>query len=165
MANVEQRLARAEAMLAIMRLKAQYASFADAKYTEDHQKKPVAERDAIAMRQAECFTEDGLFDAGSVGGVARGRPAIFENFRAKPLLFAMHMFTNPDIDVAAGATTASGRWMHYLLITPDTTRLPIHAMGFTDDTYRLTGGNWLFSSVVVRFGFVVPFGTPWTAPA
>lgn len=165
MTSLEQRLAVAEATLAIMRLKALYAGFADAKYTDDHRKKPAAERDAIAMHQAECFTQDGLFDAGSVGGVARGRAEIFENFRAKPLLFAMHLFANPAIDVADDATTATGRWMHYLLITPEATRVPTHAMGFTDDTYRRIDGRWLFASVVVRFGFMVPFGAPWTPPA
>jgi DNA-binding NtrC family response regulator len=66
MASLEQRLMRAEAVLEIMQLKALYGGFADAKYTDDHQKKPAAERDAIAMKQAECFTEDGVFDAGSV---------------------------------------------------------------------------------------------------
>jgi hypothetical protein len=165
MASLEQRLMRAEAVLEIMQLKALYAGFADAKYTDDHQKKPTAERDAIAMKQAECFTEDGVFDAGSVGGLAHGRAEIFQNFRAKPLLFAMHMFTNPAIHVADDSMTATGRWMHYLLITPDATRLPTHAMGFTDDAYQRTGGRWLFSRVVVRFGFVVPFTAPWTPAA
>jgi hypothetical protein len=165
MTDLEQRLAVAEATLAIVRLKALYAGFADAKYTDDHRKKPAAECDAIAMRQAECFTEDGLFDAGSVGGVARGRAEIFGNFRAKPLVFAMHIFTNPAISVADDAMIANGRWMHYLLITPDATRVPMHGMGFTDDTYRCVDGRWLFASVVVRFGFMVPFGTAWTPPS
>lgn len=165
MTDLEQRLTIAEATLAIMRLKARYASLADAKYTDDHRKKPAEERDHIAMQQAECFTVDGTFDAGPVGGFAQGRAAIFENFRAKPFLFAMHMFTNPAIEVAADGATATGRWMHYLLITPEETRTPIHAMGFTDDRYRRVGEHWLFSHVQVRFGFAVPFTQPWTPPA
>lgn len=165
MDTLEQRLMRAEATLEIMRLKARYAGFADAKYTDDHRKKPSAERDAIAMRQAECFTEDGEFDAGAVGGIAKGRTAIFENFRSKPLLFAMHVFTNPAIDIAPDGATATGRWMHYLLITPDDTRVPTHGMGFTNDTYRRTDGDWLFTRVEVRFKFVVPFTQPWTPAA
>ena len=162
MDTLEARLMRVEATLEIMRLKALYAGFADAKYTDDHRKKPAGERDRIAMQQAECFTEDGEFDASNVGGIARGRAAIFENFRAKPLLFAMHVFTNPAIDVAADAQTATGRWMHYLLITPDDTRVPMHGMGFTNDQYRRVDGRWLFSRVEVRFKFVVPFTEPWT---
>ena len=65
MQTIEQRLQAAEATLEIMRLKSLYASYADGKYTDDHQKKPVEERDGIARRQAECFTEDGEFDAGN----------------------------------------------------------------------------------------------------
>ena len=162
MGSLEQRLLVAEATLEIMRLKALYAGFADGKYTDDHQKKPQQERDAIARQQAECFTEDGEFDAGPVGGVAKGREAIFENFRSKPLLFAMHVFTNPAIDVAPDTQTASGRWMHYLLITPDDTRAPTHGMGFTNDRYRRVDGRWLFTRVETRFKFVVPFTDPWT---
>ena len=165
MGTLEARLVRAEAALEIMRLKALYAGYADAKYTDDHRKKPPGERDAVAMLQAECFTEDGEFDAGDVGGVAKGRAAIFENFRSKPLLFAMHVFTNPAIDVAPDGLTATGRWMHYLLITPDDTRVPKHGMGFTNDSYRHVDGRWLFGRVEVRFKFVVPFTQPWTPPA
>src|ERR1700736_796072 len=115
MASVEERLLVVEATLEIMRLKSLYASYADGKYTDDHQKKPAEERDRIARRQAECFTEDGEFDAGSVGGLARGREALFENFGAKPFICAMHVFTNPAIDIDPAGVTASGHWMHYLL--------------------------------------------------
>jgi hypothetical protein len=165
MASIEDRLLVAEATLEIMRLKSRYASFADGKYTDDHQKKPAAERDLIARQQAGCFTEDGEFDAGSVGGLARGREALFENFRAKPFIFAMHMFTNPAIDIDPAGETASGHWMHYLLITPDETRIPMHGMGFTRDRYRLVDGAWLFSRVETRFRFMVPFTQPWSPSA
>lgn len=63
MATLEARLSIAESTLEIVRLKSKYASYADGKYTDDHQKKPVEERDTIARQQAECFTEDGEFDA------------------------------------------------------------------------------------------------------
>ena len=53
MASIEERLLIAEATLEIMRLKARYASCADGKYTEDHQKRPQAERDAVARQQAD----------------------------------------------------------------------------------------------------------------
>jgi hypothetical protein len=164
MATLEERLLIAEATLEIMRLKSAYAGFADAKYSEDHRKLPQAERDRVAREQAACFTEDGEFDAGSVGGVARGRPAIFENFRSKPLIFAMHMFTNPAIVVDPSATTARGRWMHHLFITPEDTRVPMHGLGFTEDDYSRVDGRWLFSRVVTRFRFMVPFTQPWSPP-
>jgi SnoaL-like domain len=165
MASLEERLLAAEATLEIMRLKSLYASYADGKYSEDHQKKPAAERDEIARLQAGCFTEDGEFDAGAVGGFARGRAALFENFRAKPFVFAMHMFSNPAIDIDPDGAAGSGHWMHYLLITPDDTRMPMHGMGFTRDRYRRVDGRWLFSRVETRFRFMVPFTQAWSPPA
>ena len=162
MASIEERLLNAEATLAIMRLKSLYAGFADDKYTDDHRKKPTGDRDRVARQQADCFTEDGEFDAGSIGGLARGRAALFENFRAKPFIFAMHMFSNPAIEIDPAGETASGRWMHYLFITPDDTRIPMHGMGFTQDRYRRVGGRWLFSRVETRLRFFVPFTQPWS---
>src|ERR1700761_120138 len=103
--SIEERLAIAEATLEIMRLKAIYAECADGKYTDAHEKKPEAERDDVARRQAACFTEDGEFHAGAFGSV-KGQAALFENFRSKPFIFAMHIFTNPLIDVDPTTGTA-----------------------------------------------------------
>src|SRR5690348_4536327 len=66
---IERRLRVAEATNEIIRLKSLYAEFADAKYTDAFEKKPEAERDAVAWEQARCFTEDGEFSAGSFGDV------------------------------------------------------------------------------------------------
>ena len=63
----------------------------------------------------------------------------------------MHLFTNPAIDIHPDGETASGHWMHYLLITPDDTRIPMHGMGFTRDRYRRVDGRWLFNRVESRF--------------
>jgi hypothetical protein len=161
MQTIEQRLQVAEATLEIMRLKSRYAGFADGKYTDDHRKKPAEEGDRVAWQQAECFTEDGEFDAGEYGCV-RGRHAIFENFRAKPFIFAMHVFVNPAIDVDPSGDTASGRWVHHLFITQDDTRTPVHGLGYTQDLYRRIDGHWLFSRVETRFKFLVPFTQPWS---
>jgi hypothetical protein len=158
--DVERRLRVAEATNEIVRLKSLYAEYADAKYTDAFEKKPEAERDAVARQQARCFTEDGEFSAGSFGDV-KGHQALFENFRAKPFLFAVHMFSNPVITVDASADTAAGRWLHYLLIKQDDGQC-LHGMGYTHDTYRCVAGSWLFSRVEVRFKFLTPFGAEWT---
>jgi hypothetical protein len=161
MSTIEQRLQVAEATLEIMRLKSRYAGLADGKYTDDHQKKPTEERDLIAWQQAECFTEDGEFDAGEYGCV-KGRQAIFENFRAKPFIFAMHVFVNPAIDIDPSGERATGRWVHHLFVTQDDTRTPVHGLGYTEDRYRRFDGHWLFSRVETRFKFLVPFTQPWS---
>ena len=158
--SIEQRLLVAEATNAIIRLKSLYAEYADAKYTDAFEKKPQAERDEVAWRQARCFTEDGEFSAGAFGDV-KGQEALFENFRAKPFLFAVHMFTNPVITVDPAAETASGRWLHYLLVKQDDTQQCLHGMGYTHDQYRCVAGTWLFARVETRLKFLVPFTEPW----
>jgi hypothetical protein len=162
--SIEERLAIAEATLEIMRLKAIYAECADGKYTDTHEKKPEAERDEVARRQAACFTEDGEFHAGAFGSV-KGHAALFENFRSKPFIFAMHIFTNPLIDVDPVAGTAKGRWLHHLFLTEDDTRQAKHGMGYTFDEYRLVDGRWLISRVETRLKFLVPFTDAWSPSA
>ena len=159
--SIERRLLAAESINEIIRLKSRYAEYADAKYTDGFEKKPQIERDEVARQQARCFTEDGEFSAGSFGDV-KGQQALFENFRAKPFLFAVHMFSNPVISVDPSAETASGRWLHYLLIKQDDTGQCLHGMGYTQDRYRCVGGAWLFARVETRFKFLVPFGQAWT---
>jgi hypothetical protein len=160
--SIEERLAITEAMLEIMRLKAIYAECADGKYTDAHQKKPSAERDEVARLQASCFTEDGEFHAGAFGSV-KGQAALFENFRSKPFVFAMHVFTNPMIDVDPLAGTAKGRWLHHLFVTEDDTGQAMHGMGYTLDEYRQVDGRWLFSRVETRLKFFVPFTQAWSS--
>jgi hypothetical protein len=162
--SVEQRLRIAESTMEIIRLKSLYGEYADAKYTDDHQKKSQEERDQVAWRQAHCFTEDGEFYAGEFGDV-KGHQALFENFRAKPFLFAVHMFTNPVISVDPSCKTASGRWLHYLMFTEDETRRTMHGIGYTYDSYRCVGDAWLIARVETRLRFLVPFTQPWTPVA
>jgi hypothetical protein len=161
---IEQRLRIAEATIEIIRLKSLYAEYADAKYTNEHQKKTQDERDRIAWQQAHCFTEDGEFSAGEFGDV-KGHPALFENFRAKPFVFAVHIFTNPVISVDPSCETASGRWLHYLMITKDETRQPWHGIGYTYDAYRCVDGKWLLARVETKLKFLVPFIQSWSPGA
>ena len=159
--SIERRLRIAEATSAIVRRKSLYAEYADAKYTDAFEKKPEAERDEVAWKQARCFTEDGEFSAGAFGDVS-GRQALFENFRAKPFLFAVHMFTNPVIDIDASAETGTGRWLHHLMVKQDDTQRCLHGIGYTYDRYRCVAGTWLFARVETRLKFLVPFTDPWT---
>ena len=158
--SVEQRLRIAEATNEIIHLKSLYAEYADAKYTDGFEKKPEAERDDVAWMQARCFTEDGEFSAGAFGNV-KGHLALFENFRAKPFLFAVHMFTNPVIDIDAAADTGAGRWLHHLMVKQDDTQRCLHGMGYTYDRYRFVAGTWLFARVETKLKFLVPFTDPW----
>lgn len=159
MTDLATRIDRLESIEAIKALKARYAEFADAKYTDGHDKKPVAERDAIARQQAACFTETGEFSAGNFGHV-RGREALFENFRDKPFRFAMHIFTNPVIEV--DGDTGQGRWVHWLLGTDYAADKPIHMCAYTHDDYLRIDGQWLFQRVHLVQKFLVDFGAPFS---
>ena len=76
MSTLEERILRLEDVEAIRRLKAYYGKYADAKYTDDHQRRPQAEIDTLAREQASVFTEDAIWDNGvGPSGILRGREA------------------------------------------------------------------------------------------
>ena len=81
MPSLEERVAQLEAIEAIRRLKARYAHAADAKYTDDHVRRPQDEIDRIARSQADCFTEDAVWDGGPQWGRSEGRETIYAMVR------------------------------------------------------------------------------------
>src|SRR4051794_5840405 len=110
MTTLENRVRLLEDVEAIRRLKAYYAAYADAKYTDDHQRKSQTEIDELAREQASVFTDDALWDNGvGPSGILRGREAIYNNLRLGPWKFAMHHFLSPLINV--DGDKATGRWM------------------------------------------------------
>lgn len=159
MTDIEQRLARLEAIEEIRALKAHYAEFADAKYTPAHRKKSGPELEAVVKQQVDCFTEDVEWDAGAFG-ILRGRTALAESFAGKPFWFTLHSYSNPVIEV--NGDEASGRWLHWLLLTEQDTARPVHLMGYTFDRYRRVDGKWLISHMKLEVKFETAFGEPWT---
>ena len=159
MTSVEERLARQEDIEAIKNLKSWYAECADAKYTDDHRKKPSAELDTVAWKQATCFTEDAEWEAGQFGTL-RGRQALYESFRSKPWLFTMHFFVNPRIEVHGDLAT--GKWLIWMIGTEEGTGQPVHMCGYTEDEYRKIDGKWYISKMRLTQKFLVPFGETWS---
>lgn len=159
MSDWETRLARLEAIEEIRNLKARYAEFADAKYTANHRKKIGEELAAVVRAQAECFTEDVEWDAGTFG-VIKGRAALAESFSGKPFWFTLHAYANPVIEV--NGDEATGRWLHWLLLSQAETARPVHMMAYTHDRYRRIDGKWLISHMRLEVKFESPFGEPWT---
>lgn len=159
MTDIEARIAKLEAIEAIRSLKARYAEFADAKYTSEHRKKTGSELERIVNAQTACFTEDVEWDAGKFG-IIKGRKALAESFAGKPFWFTLHAYTNPVIEVEGD--TATGRWLHWLLLSKEGTAEPVHLMGYTHDRYRRVDGQWLISHMRLEVKFEVPFGQPWT---
>lgn len=161
MSSEERRLRAIEDLEAIKLLKARYALYADAKYTDDHERKSRADTDAVARQQAGCFTEDAEWDAGQFG-VLKGRDALFENFRDKPWRFAMHLFLNPIIEI--DDSRATGKWTIWMLATDAAGGKPVHMLGYTDDEYRKVDGRWLISKISLTQKFLTGWPDPWTGP-
>ncbi len=108
-AALEGRVAESESVLAIHDLKARYGSLVDQRFSGG----AVVGADALgdlALRVAELFTEDGVWDGGPGLGVAMGRPAIAARLRQPTLVFSRHFFVNPRIDVDVAGAAATGRW-------------------------------------------------------
>ena len=159
MATLEERVRRLEAIEAIKRMKAHYALCADAKYTEDHRRKPQGEIDRIARDQTSVFTEDAIWDNGLFGRF-EGRTAIWEFLRATPWKFSVHMYMNPLIDV--DGDIATGSWVIWEVATLEESDRAVFLSATLDDEYVCTDGKWYTRKVTMTNRFMTPFEEPWT---
>jgi hypothetical protein len=158
--SLEERITRLEDIEAIRRLKARYAHAADAKYTDDHHRRPQEELDAVARVQSECFTHDAVWDGGSQWGRSVGRAAIYEMVRKSVWSMTMHYLLMPDIEVRG--ETAMGRWYQWQTGTlTDGDRAMIMAATI-DDEYRKENGRWLISRTYFKLKYFTPIDRPWT---
>ena len=159
MSTLEERIRRLEAIEAIKRMKAHYALCADAKYTDDHRRKPQDEIDRIARDQTSVFTEDAIWDNG-LFGLFEGRMAIWEFLRATPWKFSVHMYMNPLIDV--DGDTATGSWVIWEVATLEQSDRAVFLSATLDDEYVCIDGRWYTSRVAMTNRFMTPFEEPWT---
>ena len=143
----------------IRRLKAYYGKYADAKYTDDHQRRPQDEIDAAAREQASIFTEDAVWDGGPFG-VLHGRQAIYDSLRQGPWKFATHYYLSPLIDLAGDR--AHGRWMLWQTGTLTQDDTPVLLSAVTEDDYVRTPEGWRMSRMAQTLKFMTRFDTPWS---
>nr|WP_255720391.1 nuclear transport factor 2 family protein [Acuticoccus kalidii] len=148
-----------EAIEEIKRLKAYYAKCADEKYTEDHERRPQDEVNAVARDQCSVFTEDAIWDGG-VFGRHEGREAIYNNLRLGPWKFTVHMFMTPLIEVDGDRGT--GRWLIWETGTLTEGDTPIFLAASIEEEYVKQDGKWLISKVEQTNRFMTRFDTPWT---
>jgi hypothetical protein len=155
--RLEQRLDRAESVLALHDLKARYGELVDARFTRGAPVAPDLLGDR-ARRAAALFTEDGVWDAGPALGVARGRDEIAARLAAPTLVFSRHLFVKPRLEV--DGDRATGRWDLLSPCTrPDGTSLWM--AGYEDDVYARVDGVWLHRSMTLTTLFISPAGTGW----
>ncbi|MEZ2742201.1 nuclear transport factor 2 family protein [Paenalcaligenes hominis] len=143
----EQRLWRLEAQNEIRLLKARYAAWADAKYTQDHQRQPAEKLREVAWQQSVCFTEDACWYAGDeFGGTLQGRELLFDWFNRAPWNWAMHHYTSPIIELVDDHN-AKADWRLFQVAIQEKTDQVVLLSAVTEETYRYTEEGWLHSSV------------------
>lgn len=158
---LEQRLDVAESVLAIQRLKADYAALVDQRHRRGGGVRESAVVERVAREVAALFTEDGIWDGGGALGICRGRDEIAHRLASPTVQWAWHFFLKPRItvdgdeargtwDVFSPCTLADGsqRWM----------------AGVETDTYRRIGGRWLHASMKLETVMFAPYETGWARP-
>ena len=133
--NLEERLARLEAIEAIRQLKSHYLAACDAK-------------DPAAMRA--CFCDGPVhIDYGVLGQFSDADTVVrlYTEQACHPHILEMHHGSNPQIELVA-PTQARGSWsLHYQQINMQTNVLT-QMGGVYADEYRLTPTGWKMSATV-----------------
>ncbi len=127
------RLQNLEDIMEIARLKAAYCEAVDGGWDRrTHRGEAVA----------DLFVDDGVWDAGKIGGRGEGRQGIIDRINSyQQMPFALHRVTNPDIRISGDE--AVGKW-HVIayLSQPDGT--PVMFMGTYRDRFVRTPQGWRF---------------------
>jgi SnoaL-like domain len=121
----------------IKQLKARYAAACDNNY----------DADAIAA----LFTEDAVWDGGSLGLAEGHAPEFFP--------FAIHNVMNPVIEVDGDRATAQ-----WYLLQPATMAKENQAVWLSAayrDEYVRVGGRWMFKHLKVTANFLTPYEAGW----
>ena len=146
--NLEERIQALEDIQALKDLKARYAAVCDDKYNPEE--------------AAKLFTEDAVWDGGEDFGVHKGKQAIKDFFKgvSENLVFAVHYFMQPLIEVNKSGDTAKGKWYLWQAATlADGTAIWISGLEF--DEYRKVDGEWLISGMKLELFFMTPYEEGW----
>jgi len=149
--DLEQRIARLEAVREIERLKIRYAEICDAGY------------DLTAM--AEIFTDDVVWDGGPELGRHEGKQAVLDFFAGAPsrITWALHYMIAASVEIDDGGETAGGSW--YLLqpctIAADEGPRAVLGMSRYADRFRRESGRWLLSEINVDVQTESPLDEGW----
>jgi SnoaL-like domain len=144
------RLQNLEDIMEISRLKAAYCEAVDGGWDR---------RTHNGEAVASLFVEDGVWDAGRIGGRGEGRQGIIDiinSFQRMP--FALHRVTNPDIRI--NGDEATGKW-HIIayLSQPDGT--PVMFMGTYRDKFVRTPQGWKFKQLGGKAAYFTSLREGW----
>jgi hypothetical protein len=160
MRTLEQRLASLEAIQAIQLLKARYARLADQKYSAEYQRQPAHRMREVARLQAECFTEDAIWEGGAEFGASlNGRADLRRWFRNSPWCFALHYYCSPEIAVDGGR--ASAIWRLWQIALRDEDKQAVLLAAVTSEDYVLQADDgWLCSRMRFEQVQMLPMDAP-----
>jgi len=146
--DLEARIARLEAAESIRSLKAHYCDLCDAGYNSDE--------------LGALFTDDATWDGGDLG-TFEGVEAIkrFFGHMPKVLSLAIHHVTNPAIDVADDALSATGTWYLLQPATLATTDQAVWIDGRYQDEFVKIDNVWRFSRIRIDTKFFTTSGSGW----
>jgi hypothetical protein len=153
-AKLDRRLERAEAILSIERLKADYAELVDRRFALGQVvASPLLE--AIVSQITDLFTVDAVWDGGPVLGVAVGRDQIADRLSKPTLTFSRHLFVKPRIDLELPRAKAT--WdLLCPCNTPDGRSWWM--CGIEEDEYEVDEGVWRHSRMKLTTVFMSPSG-------
>jgi len=144
--DIEQRLAKLEAVEDIKRLKISYASACDAGY------------DPALL--GPLFTDDAVWtDITGRFGTSVGRDAICEKFATSPFSWALHYTIAPSISVSDDIQSATGRW--YLWQPCTLNEHAILIAGIYNEEYRRDEGEWRISRLELTPHMASPYEAGW----
>jgi hypothetical protein len=154
-ALLEGRLAEAEAVQEIFRMKARYGELVDARTAPGVDD---ARRRELAREIAGLFTADGIWDGGPGNGRCEGRAAIEERLAKQTLAFSWHFFVKPQLRVAG--ERAWGTWD---LLAPFTSAdgRAMWMTGVEHDEYVREDGLWLHRSMQLHVVFACSHEKGW----
>lgn len=149
-AALRARIQNLEDIMEISRLKAAYCEAVDGGWDR---------RTHRGEEVAALFVDDGVWDAGKIGGRGEGYDGIvkiIDSFQRMP--FALHRVTNPDIRV--NGDEAIGKW-HVIayLSQPDGT--PVMFMGVYRDKFVRTPQGWKFKSLGGKAAYFTSLREGW----
>jgi hypothetical protein len=130
------RLQNLEDIMEISRLKAAYCEAVDGGWDR---------RTHNGEAVASLFVEDGVWDAGKLGGRGEGHEGIVRVLnRFQEMPFAFHRVTNPDIHVSGDEAT--GKW-HVIAYLSQADGTPMMFFGVYRDRFVRTPQGWKFKSL------------------
>ena len=145
--DLEQRIARLEAIEEIKQLKVRYAKICDAGYDPD---------EAVSV-----FTDDAVWDGGEQLGRHEGKDAIHRFFAETKISWAVHYMIAPAIEVGDDLKTATGTWYLWEPCTIEGTAIWI--MARYADKLVLEDDGWKFSEMLVDSQAVTPVQADWVS--